>query len=436
MKIMLRKEADVVDTKGEHLLMDAFECDEVILNDPSLLRRILVEAALDAEMEVLHCYFHQFTPQGITGILVLATSHLSIHTWPEENYASLDFYTCGDKEIIEIGYALLKQLASKKAVVYSISRGIQHAETPTKNRQHAESTRLLNGGDDSDHVSLQQILSGQHDILFHQKNSIQDIQLIKASDIRMYLDEQLQFSSLDEHAYHEALVHPIFAASLSPRRILILGGGDGLALREVLKYKEVKEIDLVEIDADVVNAAMNVEELKKLNQRSFEDSRVTVHIQDAVDYLSLNSACYDIIIIDFPDPTNKKISALYTKEFYALLQRSLSRSGLVVCQSNSPRDTPIVFWSINKTMKASQFYTLSYHTIIPSFGDWGFHIGSKTPLSAPVLSTDVSSTTLPSDFTKLMRFSPHSLSKEQFAVVNSAEHLVLHKIFKKEGLYL
>ncbi|WP_257062184.1 adenosylmethionine decarboxylase [Priestia megaterium] len=435
-----------MDIKGKHLLMDAFECDEGILNAPSLLRRILVEAALDAEMEVLHCYFHQFTPQGITGILVLATSHLSIHTWPEENYASLDFYTCGDKKIIEIGYALLKQLASKKAVVYSISRGIQYAETPTKNRQHAENTRLLNRGDDSDHVSLKQLLSGQHDILFHQKNRIQDIQLIKASDIRMYLDEQLQFSSLDEHAYHEALVHPIFAASLRPHRILILGGGDGLALREVLKYKEVKEIDLVEIDlveidlveidADVVNAAMNVEELKKLNQRSFEDSRVTVHIQDAVDYLSLNSACYDIIIIDFPDPTNKKISALYTKEFYALLHRSLSRSGLVVCQSNSPRDTPIVFWSINKTMKASQFYTLSYHTIIPSFGDWGFHIGSKTPLSAPILSTDVSSTTLPSDFTKLMRFSPHSLSKKQFAVVNSAEHLVLHKIFKKEGLYL
>ena len=424
---MLKKEAEVVDIKGKHLLMDAFECDEGILNDPSLLRRILVEAALDAEMEVLHCYFHQFTPQGITGILVLATSHLSIHTWPEENYASLDFYTCGDKKIIEIGYALLKQLASKKAVVYSISRGIQYAETPTKNRQHAENTRLLNRGDDSDHVSLKQLLSGQHDILFHQKNRIQDIQLIKASDIRMYLDE---------HAYHEALVHPIFAASLRPHRILILGGGDGLALREVLKYKEVKEIDLVEIDADVVNAAMNVEELKKLNQRSFEDSRVTVHIQDAVDYLSLNSACYDIIIIDFPDPTNKKISALYTKEFYALLHRSLSRSGLVVCQSNSPRDTPIVFWSINKTMKASQFYTLSYHTIIPSFGDWGFHIGSKTPLSAPILSTDVSSTTLPSDFTKLMRFSPHSLSKKQFAVVNSAEHLVLHKIFKKEGLYL
>ncbi|MFE0296099.1 spermidine synthase, partial [Priestia megaterium] len=120
----------------------------------------------------------------------------------------------------------------------------------------------------------------------------------------------------------------------------------------------------------------------------------------------------------------------------ALLQRSLSRSGLVVCQSNSPRDTPIVFWSINKTMKASQFYTLSYHTIIPSFGDWGFHIGSKTPLSAPILSTDILYTTLPSDFTKLMRFSPYSLSKKQFAVVNSAEHLVLHKIFKKEGLYL
>lgn len=111
---MLKKEAEVVDIKGKHLLIDAFECDEVILNDPSLLRRILIEAALDAEMEVLHCYFHQFTPQGITGILVLATSHLSIHTWPEENYASLDFYTCGDKEIIEIGYALLKQLASKK----------------------------------------------------------------------------------------------------------------------------------------------------------------------------------------------------------------------------------------------------------------------------------------------------------------------------------
>lgn len=161
----------------------------------------------------------------------------------------------------------------------------------------------------------------------------------------MYLDEQLQFSSLDEHAYHEALVHPIFAASLRPHRILILGGGDGLALREVLKYKEVKEIDLVEIDADVVNAAMNVKELQKLNQRSFEDSRVTVHIQDAVDYLSLNSACYDIIIIDFPDPTNKNKCSLYkrilrTSPSFTIAQR------LVVCQSNSPRDTPIVFGAL------------------------------------------------------------------------------------------
>lgn len=131
---MLRKEAEVVDIKGEHLLMDAFECDEVILNDPSLLRQILIEAALDAEMEVLHCYFHQFTPHGITGILVLATSHLSIHTWPEENYASLDFYTCGDKEIIEIGYALLKQLASKKLLYIQFL-----AEFNTSKRQQKSS---------------------------------------------------------------------------------------------------------------------------------------------------------------------------------------------------------------------------------------------------------------------------------------------------------
>jgi spermidine synthase len=291
-------------------------------------------------------------------------------------------------------------------------------------------------GDKWDQIGLQELLNVKHRSLFKEKSAFQNIQIIEATDLRMYLDEQLQFSSLDERIYHEALVHPAFTLTSNHERVLILGGGDGLALREVLKYDDVKHVDLVDLDPLVLDAAKNVRSLAALNQYSLYDSRVTVHPQDAVDFLASNRSPYHIIIVDFPDPTDQTISNLYTTEFYSLLKRSLADNGVFVCQSNSPEDTPIVFWSIGKTIESAGFQTLSYHTIVPSFGDWGFHIGAKKRISWGNKRVQVPCRTLPANLKKLSYFPPKILMKKNLAIVNSKRQSILHKIFKKETLYV
>lgn len=287
-----------------------------------------------------------------------------------------------------------------------------------------------------DRIGLQSIVNGKHNNLLNVKSDFQNIHIVEARDVRMYLNEQLQFSSLDERIYHEALVHPAFSLARSRERVLIVGGGDGLAVREVLKYKDVRHVDLVDLDPEVLYAAKNNPSLASLNDYSLHDSRVKLHPLDAVKFLASNHSPYHIIIVDFPDPTDRIISDLYTIEFYSLLKRSLADDGLFVCQSNSPEDTPIVFWSIGKTIERAGFNTLSYHTIVPSFGDWGFHIGSSKSLSWSKKRVKVPHQTLPSKLKDMAQFPSKMLIGKSAAVVNTKKNSVLHDIFKKEILFL
>lgn len=114
--------------EGKHIIIDGFECDSLHLNNVTFLEKLCKKAALDAGMEILYSYFHQFQPQGVTGMLVLSTSHISIHTWPEERYASFDLYTCGNPDLIAPVNFLLKELSTKKAMMYSIDRGVSQPQ--------------------------------------------------------------------------------------------------------------------------------------------------------------------------------------------------------------------------------------------------------------------------------------------------------------------
>ncbi|MEO2078607.1 MAG: spermidine synthase [Bacillus sp. (in: firmicutes)] len=287
-----------------------------------------------------------------------------------------------------------------------------------------------------DHIALKTLEQGKHKNLLKVKSDFQDIQIVEARDIRMYLNNQLQFSTLDERIYHEALVHPVFSLTRSRKRVLIVGGGDGLAVREVLKYKDVKHIDLVDLDPEVLKAAKHNSSLVAINESSLHDPRVKLHPMDAVKFLADNPTPYNIIIVDFPDPTDQIISDLYTTEFYSSVKRSLTPDGVFVCQSNSPEDTPIVYWSIGKTIEAAGFRTLSYHTIVPSFGDWGFHIGSLKPITWAGNRVEVPYQTLPSQL-KDMSYFPYAMQAgKSKAVVNTKKNSILHNIFTKEVHYL
>jgi spermidine synthase len=192
----------------------------------------------------------------------------------------------------------------------------------------------------------------------------------RSRDLRLYLNGDLQFSSVDEYRYHEALVHPVLAGRRS--RVLVLGGGDGLALRQVLRYRDVAAVTLVDLDPAVVRLARHEPRLLRLNHGAFEDPRVQLVTGDAFSWLRTNAARYDAVIADLPDPDETATAKLYSVEFYALASRALAPGGRMVVQAGSPYFAPRSFWCIDASVRAAGFATTPYHVDVPSFGDWGF----------------------------------------------------------------
>ncbi|CAA6807507.1 MAG: Spermidine synthase (EC [uncultured Sulfurovum sp.] len=195
-----------------------------------------------------------------------------------------------------------------------------------------------------------------------------------------YINGAIQFDSIDEHRYHESLVHPAMLHSPKHENILIIGGGDGMALREVLKYDDVENITLVDLDPMMTKIFKENKTLSKLNDNAYESSKVTVINQDAWKFMETSQTLYDVIILDLPDPNNISLSRLYSQVFYKILATNLSRSGVMVTQASSPMFTPKAFWSIKETMASTGLETKGYHTYVPSFGEWGFVMASKFPI--------------------------------------------------------
>jgi spermidine synthase len=195
-------------------------------------------------------------------------------------------------------------------------------------------------------------------------------------DYRLYLNNNLQFSTLDEHRYHEILVHPAMSFSKKVDSVLILGGGDGMAVREVLKYDEVKSITLVDLDNEMTNLFKNNKLLSRFNGNSLSSKKLKIVNQDAFVWLKKCCVKYDVVLIDFPDPSNFSLGKLYSTFFYSSLKKNLKKETVVVVQSTSPYFAPKSFWCINATLKECFKETKPYHIYLPSFGEWGFSIAS------------------------------------------------------------
>jgi len=214
-------------------------------------------------------------------------------------------------------------------------------------------------------------------IIYKKQTQYQKIVVTKSvanNEHRLYIDGHIQFSSRDEYRYHESLVHPLLSIEGEKTRVLILGGGDGLAVREVLKYKDVEVIHLVDIDPEMTTISKELNVLSELNKGSLEDPRLTIFNQDAFTFINKAGVLYDRVIIDMPDPHNEAINKLYSKEFYTMIRKRMSPQGILVTQSSSPFFTRKTFWCIQQTLDAVFEDTLSYHVNIPSFGDWGFNM--------------------------------------------------------------
>jgi spermidine synthase len=250
------------------------------------------------------------------------------------------------------------------------------------------------------------------DIVYSKTTTYQRIVVTRnRAGFQLFLNGNLQFSSADEYRYHEALVHPVMALASEGgrevRRVLVLGGGDGLALREILKYPTVEQVTLVDLDPDMTRLSERFPPLARLNDNSFRDPRVRVVNEDAMIWLEHDAgasvassppdarapsgepspasspATFDAAIVDFPDPNTFALGKLYTTRFYHLLKSRLGAGAAVSVQSTSPLFARNSFWCIVRTLEASGLAVRPYYTAVPSFGVWGFALARREPFEVP-----------------------------------------------------
>jgi spermidine synthase len=191
-------------------------------------------------------------------------------------------------------------------------------------------------------------------------------------DLRLFLNGHLQFSSRDEYRYHEGLVHPALGAHPAPRRVLVLGGGDGLAVREILKHPGVSSVTLVDLDPEMTRLFSENPLLTAINEGALKDARVHVENEDAFVWLDRHVDLFDVVFADLPDPHNYSLGKLYTRSFYRRVRSRLAPGGMAVVQATSPMFARRSFWSIVETIRSAGFEARPYHVYVPSFGEWGF----------------------------------------------------------------
>ena len=217
-------------------------------------------------------------------------------------------------------------------------------------------------------------------IIHSEQSQYQQLVLTRhKDDLRLYLNGGLQFSSIDEYRYHEALVHPAMVRLSHAKSVLILGGGDGLAAREILKYPHIETVTLVDLDPAVAKLSRENRYINQLNQRALENPKVSVIHTDGFVFLAETNALYDFVVVDLPDPKTTALARLYSKQFYQSIKKHMTPGAIVVTQATSPFFAKKAFWSIHNTLASAGFsMTLPYHVNIPSFGEWGFVMACHT----------------------------------------------------------
>jgi spermidine synthase len=200
---------------------------------------------------------------------------------------------------------------------------------------------------------------------------------------QLFLSGHLQFNSADEYRYHEALTHPPMSAVTEPKRILVLGGGDGLAVREILKHPTVEQVTLVDLDPAMTTLADRFPPLAELSHQALKDPRVRIINADAFVWAGQQTGKpYDVILIDFPDPSSFSVGKLYTSFFYRRVHSLLADDGRMGIQCTSPLVAPQSYWCILNTMQDAGFHVQPYHASVPTFGIWGFALAGKFPMES------------------------------------------------------
>lgn len=273
------------------------------------------------------------------------------------------------------------------------------------------------------------------DVIYAESSRYQRIVLTRfRHDVRLYVDGHIQFSSVDEARYHEPLVLPAMRAAGRPESVLVLGGGDGLAVREVLKHASVRAVTVVDLDPAVTRLGRERPELVRLNAGALRDARVRIVNADALTFLRESDAFFDVIIADLPDPSTATLAKLYSRQFYTAALRRLSARGAFVTHATSPFFARKAFWSIVATLEAAHSADTTrrvypYHVHVPSFGEWGFALAA--PVDPRGFEPTVPARYLDADSWRAMFAFGRDVERPASVSVNELSHPTLHEAYRR-----
>lgn len=369
---------------GRHIVVEFFGCDPEILNDVALIEKAMVDAAKEANATVINSTFHHFSPFGVSGVVVIQESHLAIHTWPEYEFAAIDIFTCGEEIDPWICYKKLSQeLKSQYGSAIEMGRGqktllpktTRHYETipTTYPKEKITPTYLRNIWFTERDDVLALSLRHTGDVLFREKSPYQKVEVYEtfAYGKMLVIDGMIMTTEKDEFIYHEMMAHVPMLTHPNPKNILIIGGGDGGVLREVLRHEEVEQATLVEIDEIVIKAAKQF--LPQIAS-AFDHPKANIIIDDGIKFVKDSpSNSYDIILIDASDPVGPA-EGLFSESFYKEIYRILKPNGILVGQTESPHYNTHTFQEIYKYLYNIFDFnrTHTYLVYVPTYpsGTW------------------------------------------------------------------
>ena len=375
---------------GNHILVEFMNCSQEIMNDVSKIESNMVSAAQLAGATVINSTFHHFSPFGVSGVIVIQESHLAIHTWPEYGYAAVDLFTCGEIDAWLSFDFLKKSFLAQSYSVVEMKRGsvnlLQRNDFDISTmRQRANKwdnpdfyTRNVWFTDKDEDQALSLRFTGE---VFHDVQSpFQRVRILESYKYGkiLALDDMVMTTEKDEFHYHEMISHPSVFIHGDVKNVLVIGGGDGGTIRELLRHKNIEKITMVEIDAEVIKACK--EHFPSLSSE-LSNPKLNLIIDDGIEFVKDSEQNqYDLIIVDGSDPIGPA-EGLFTVEFYKNCFKSLKPQGILVAQGESPKFNEKAFMDLNKTLKkifgkqntlVSLFYVPTYPT-----GMWSFQYGIK-----------------------------------------------------------
>ncbi len=376
---------------GRHILVEFFGCSADILNDVPLIESSMVGAATDAGATVISSVFHHFSPFGVSGVVVIQESHLAIHTWPEYRYAAVDLFTCGDTVNPWISFDKLKgAFKADYGSALEMNRGqlelLERIDVDLGDLRDEATNKLVTPKqsrsvwftDKNDDIALS--IRHRGDRLFREKSPYQTVEIFDtfAYGKMLTIDSMVMCSEKDENAYHEMIIHVPMLLNPTFKVVLVIGGGDGGSVREILRHPQVERVTMVEIDEAVVRASKEV--LPSLSG-ALEDPKLDLRIEDGIAFVAnAPDASYDLIVIDSSDPVGPS-EGLFSTAFYEQVYRCLKPGGAIAAQSESPRFNQPAFVDIHQCLKgifgADQVFC--YLAFIPTYptGMWSFNYATK-----------------------------------------------------------